>query len=51
MNLLVFTFVLLALFGADCFYFAGLLIGGEVTGLILLMGLIIYLVDRGSART
>jgi hypothetical protein len=46
MNLLVLTLVLLFLFGADCFYFAGLVIGGEVIGVILLMSVIIYLVGR-----
>jgi hypothetical protein len=50
MNLVVLTIVLLLLFGVDCLYFAGLFIGGEVIGLILLMGLIIYSVDRCSTR-
>jgi hypothetical protein len=51
MNLLVLTLVLLLFFGVDCLYFAGLVIGGEVIGLILLMGFIIYLVDRCHAKT
>jgi hypothetical protein len=50
MNLLSLTLVLLLLFGVDCFYFAGVVIGGEVIGMILLMGFIIYLVDRHRAK-
>ena len=49
MNLLVIALVLLLLF-AGCFYFPGLVIGGEVMGLVLLMGVIIYLVGGSHAK-
>jgi hypothetical protein len=49
MKLLVFLLLPLLLFGG-CFYFAGLVIGGQVIGLILLMGAIIYLVGGSQAK-
>jgi hypothetical protein len=49
MNLLIFTLVLLLLL-CGSFYFAGLVIGGEVVGLILLMGVIIYWVGGSRAK-
>jgi hypothetical protein len=42
MNLLFFTLGLLLLFGGGGFYLAGPAIGGEVVGMILLIGVIIY---------
>jgi hypothetical protein len=42
MNLLVITLFVLVLFGGGGFYLAGPAIGGEVIGVILLMGGIIY---------
>jgi hypothetical protein len=49
MKLLIFTLVLLLLF-CGCFFLAGLLIGGEVLGLILLMGAIIYWTGESRAK-
>jgi hypothetical protein len=50
MHLLLLTLVLALFFGADCLYFAGLVIGGEVIGVVLLMSGIIYLIDRLHPR-
>jgi putative effector of murein hydrolase LrgA (UPF0299 family) len=50
MHLLLLTLVLALFFGADCLYFAGLVIGGEVIGMVLLMSVIIYLIDRFHQR-
>ena len=49
MNLLILTLALLLLCGGGSFYIAGPAIAGEVSGLILLMGGIIYWV--GGFRT
>lgn len=50
MNLLILTLVLLLLFGVDCFFFAGLVIGGEVIGVMLVISMIIYFMGRFHAK-
>ena len=50
MNLLFFTLGLLLLFGGGGFYLAGPAIGGEVVGMILLIGVIVYWVGGFRAK-
>jgi hypothetical protein len=51
MKLLVLALVLILLFSLGCFYVAGVTIGGEVMVLVLLMGMIIFIGDRGREKT
>jgi hypothetical protein len=50
MNLLIWGFVLLLVFGGGGIYLAGPAIGGEAIGLILLMSLTIYWVGGFRAK-
>jgi len=50
MKLLILTFGLLLLFGGGGFFLAGLAIGAEVVGVILLMSAVIYLVGGFRAK-
>ena len=49
MNLIIVLLVLILLFGGGGFYFGGPVIGGSGIGLLLLIGLIIYVL--GGFRT
>jgi hypothetical protein len=51
MKLLVLALVSILLFSLGCFYVAGVTIGGEVMVLVLLMGMIIFIGDRGREKT